>query len=311
MGTEYSRINWPELRDFKKMYKKDKYEFEHFVSENFNYANKIKNENKDLENLLRQKTFFMIAMVDNFVRSVNENIFIKHKDLFTFLESTSVKTDEKFLKEFIVSKGNFKKTLSDNKKGFAFLGTIFSKNVLRCLFFSLNYVPDAFINTDNKEKEDGLFLTFTNGLPDCFQSVRITDKLLLSIENKKNISLHGDQIKKENKDYNDKIIEYSANSIRLILNLLFYMSAYPENVLDNPPDERIEDKVDAKQSKTITVSKEISDYLKDTELTPHLRRGHFRLLSSERFVNKKGQVVFVKSSFVKGHAKTVIGEEND
>ncbi len=39
--------------------------------------------------------------------------------------------------------------------------------------------------------------------------------------------------------------------------------------------------------------------------TPHYRRGHFRLLRSERFKHKQGQVVFVKDTFVKGQAKTV------
>ena len=38
------------------------------------------------------------------------------------------------------------------------------------------------------------------------------------------------------------------------------------------------------------------------EVCPHIRVGHFRLLSSERYVNKRGQVIFVKPSMVKGHA---------
>lgn len=35
---------------------------------------------------------------------------------------------------------------------------------------------------------------------------------------------------------------------------------------------------------------------------PHIRTGHFRLLSSERYVHKKGQVVFVKPAMVNGKA---------
>jgi len=38
------------------------------------------------------------------------------------------------------------------------------------------------------------------------------------------------------------------------------------------------------------------------EVCPHIRVGHFRLLTSERYVNKRGQLVFVKPSMVKGHA---------
>jgi len=46
------------------------------------------------------------------------------------------------------------------------------------------------------------------------------------------------------------------------------------------------------------------------EVCPHIRVGHFRLLTSERFVNKRGQLVFVKPSMVKGHAThTETGEK--
>jgi len=47
----------------------------------------------------------------------------------------------------------------------------------------------------------------------------------------------------------------------------------------------------------------------EREVCPHIRRGHFRLLSDDRYVHKKGQVVFVKSSMVKGKAKHTELEE--
>jgi len=42
-------------------------------------------------------------------------------------------------------------------------------------------------------------------------------------------------------------------------------------------------------------------------ISPHFRNGHFRLLVSEKFTKKKGQVVFVHECFVKGKAKTAEG----
>ena len=45
-------------------------------------------------------------------------------------------------------------------------------------------------------------------------------------------------------------------------------------------------------------------------VSPHFRRGHFRVLSSERYTKKRGQVVFVKGTFVKGKAYEVL-EDND
>lgn len=44
---------------------------------------------------------------------------------------------------------------------------------------------------------------------------------------------------------------------------------------------------------------------------PHIRSGHFRLLSSDKYVHKKGQIVFVKSAMVKGRANhTKLGALN-
>ena len=41
-------------------------------------------------------------------------------------------------------------------------------------------------------------------------------------------------------------------------------------------------------------------------ITPHLRRGHFRRLESDFYKKKKGKIIFVRSTFVKGKAKTVL-----
>lgn len=273
MGTEYSRINWPDLRDCKKRMKNN---YNSFVL-SFNNAI-IKAEKAD-----DQEMGITLCMLQRFLFNdvKKEYIFIKNNQLFDFFKDSKIKlSSEEISKIFINSCESIKTGLNKNDECFEKCFYIFSKQIARTLFVWISVLKS-------------------------------TNSLLISISDGYNggsMVLNDEEIRDLNNGANTKLFtEYD----RLFLNLLFYMSAYPENVLDNPPDERIEDKVDTKQSKTITVSKEISDYLKDTELTPHLRRGHFRLLSSERFVNKKGQVVFVKSSFVKGHAKTVIGEEND
>jgi hypothetical protein len=40
--------------------------------------------------------------------------------------------------------------------------------------------------------------------------------------------------------------------------------------------------------------------------SPHYRRGHFKLLTHERYKKKRGQVIFTKGTFVKGRAYDVI-----
>ena len=80
-------------------------------------------------------------------------------------------------------------------------------------------------------------------------------------------------------------------------------------------EEFINDSIKLKNKRVVIIHgigsgilrKEIADYIHENrDVSPHLRRGHFRMLSSDYFKNKQGQIVFVKSSFVKGNAKTVI-----
>ena len=44
-------------------------------------------------------------------------------------------------------------------------------------------------------------------------------------------------------------------------------------------------------------------------VSPHFRRGHFRLLQSEKFKAKRGQAIFIKGCFVKGHAFDVLADD--
>lgn len=54
---------------------------------------------------------------------------------------------------------------------------------------------------------------------------------------------------------------------------------------------------------------EIVDEEHSHSVSPHWRRGHFRLLSSEKFIRKHGQTVYVRGTFVKGKAFDVLDEE--
>jgi len=55
----------------------------------------------------------------------------------------------------------------------------------------------------------------------------------------------------------------------------------------------------------VTENKEI---FTKSEKKPHVRRYHFRYLKSDRYKNKKGCFVFVRESFIKGKANTVINK---
>ena len=95
---------------------------------------------------------------------------------------------------------------------------------------------------------------------------------------------------------------------RILAGLGLYMSCFPEQVKDGIPADAKRAEYAAHNAKTIGVSEAI--VCRDG-ITPHYRSGHFRLLSADRYVNKKGQVVFVHGCFVKGHAKTVLSPEQE
>ena len=42
--------------------------------------------------------------------------------------------------------------------------------------------------------------------------------------------------------------------------------------------------------------------------SPHWRRGHFRVLQSEKYTHKRGQTVFVKGTFVRGTAFDILDD---
>lgn len=93
---------------------------------------------------------------------------------------------------------------------------------------------------------------------------------------------------------------------KLIAGLGLYMSCFPEQVKDGIPTDAKRAEYARGNAKTIGVSETV--VCRDGP-TPHYRSGHFRLLSSDRYVNKKGQVVFIHGCFVKGQAKTVLSPE--
>lgn len=93
---------------------------------------------------------------------------------------------------------------------------------------------------------------------------------------------------------------------RMIAGLGLYMSCFPEQVRDGIPADAKRAEYAAGHAKTIGVSETV---VCREGVTPHYRSGHFRLLVSERYVNKRGQVVFIHGCFVKGQAKTVLSPE--
>ncbi|WP_282136026.1 hypothetical protein [Seonamhaeicola maritimus] len=116
-----------------------------------------------------------------------------------------------------------------------------------------------------------------------------------------------DRFYKDANKKNDLISLTHSRVFRLAINTIAYMSCFPECVDDGVPKNLLE------RSENLSArnfSLQLSDKVKENNSSklsrrPHFRKGHFRHLRSEKFVNKKGQVVFVSETMVKAKAKTI------
>lgn len=105
----------------------------------------------------------------------------------------------------------------------------------------------------------------------------------------------------------DKVSLTILKMFRLALNTIAYMNCFPDCVADGVPKDLFEKSVGkTDRSVTFFLSEKIKDINSSpTSKIPHFRKGHFRLLQSDYFANKKGQIIFVAETMVKGKAKTV------
>ena len=92
---------------------------------------------------------------------------------------------------------------------------------------------------------------------------------------------------------------------KLVFGLSLYMDAFPDAVVEAGAENvhRIKHYDGARH---IVNRNEIVDEEHRHSVSPHWRRGHFRLLTSAKFVRKQGQTVYVRGTFVKGKAFDVM-----
>ncbi len=109
-------------------------------------------------------------------------------------------------------------------------------------------------------------------------------------------------LENEDSERSKKIMSY----IRLAVNTIAYMNAFPECIVDGVPNN-----VKDEYSKSVKLSEKVVENMNDTKMiTPHFRRGYFKRLTSDFYTKKKGQIVFVKETMVNGKAKTVYTADN-
>ncbi len=116
-------------------------------------------------------------------------------------------------------------------------------------------------------------------------------------------------IAKSRKDEDGKAVE---RNFRFAVNLLAYMECFPECVREGVPTTNNETVYQSKgrNIRLGTSEKVLEDGQKGTK-RPHMRKGYFKCLSSDFYKNKRGQIIFVRETMVKGKSKTVDMSEDE
>lgn len=100
---------------------------------------------------------------------------------------------------------------------------------------------------------------------------------------------------------------------KFLVGLGMYINCFPETVKDGVPEDlKHPSQHKSNNPVTIGIAKPVRAE-KGEHASPcgHFRRGHFRTLRDKRYTKKRGQTVFVRETFVKGKAVTVLSPESE
>lgn len=117
------------------------------------------------------------------------------------------------------------------------------------------------------------------------------------------------------KKYKELLKDDSRNSkeiiriIQLAINTIAYMNTFPHCIADGVPEIIKKQPHYMENSYLLEISDKVVDSF-DSKVnkkivSPHFRRGHFKMLTSDRYTKMKGKLIFVHETMVNGKAKTV------
>ena len=206
------------------------------------------------------------------------HIFFLDKQLRDFLESTSL-SDLEGVKKFLYEKGRGRDVIHLYSK-------TQSNHVVYQFALHLPYESEGYAFSLSLEEDGSVELYFSLGE----NGGRMSDKFYVDVNKK-----------------GDEISLTQSKMFRLAINTIAYMNCFPDCVADGVPKNLFERSEDM-SAKNFTIH--LSEKIRENENSPlskipHFRKGHFRLLQSDYFANKKGQIIFVTETMVKGKAKTV------
>lgn len=206
------------------------------------------------------------------------HIYFQDRAIREFLEVTPL-SDLEGVKKFLYANGQ-------NKDVFHTYSNQKTNHVVYQFALHLPYESEGYAFSLSIQEDGSLELYYSLGQNGGIMS----DKFYADVLNKK-----------------DEISLTHSKIFRLVINTIAYMNCFPDCVADGVPNNLF-DRGEDKSARNLTF--QLSEKIRETENSPiskipHFRKGHFRLLQSDYFANKKGQLVFVTETMVKGKAKTV------
>ncbi|SFH31347.1 hypothetical protein [Pedobacter insulae] len=206
------------------------------------------------------------------------HIFFLDKPLRDFLEETRL-PDLEGIKKFLYENGEIRDI-------FRYYSNTQTEHFIYKFALHVPNEADGYAFSLVSEEDGSLELYFSHGQ----NGGRMTDKYYTDLNKK-----------------DDNVSLVILKMFRLALNTIAYMNCFPDCVADGVPKDLFEKSV-GKTDRSISF--QLSEKIKGiqdspTSKIPHFRKGHFRVLQSDYFANKKGQIIFVAEAMVKGKAKTV------
>ena len=124
-----------------------------------------------------------------------------------------------------------------------------------------------------------------------------------SINNGLDIILHNVKLGIQDRIFDDGQMEM----LKIVMGMSLYLDAFPDyckeikgsfaGIKETQGNKRL-----------ITLNSDAKEFT-ERKSSPHWRRGHFRMLNSDRFIKKRGMIVFIKGTFVKGKSYLVTDQE--
>jgi hypothetical protein len=206
------------------------------------------------------------------------HIFFLENQLRDFLEKTPL-SDLDGIRKYLYENGK-------NKNVIYFKTKSQSNCVVYNFGLHIPYETNGYAFSLSLYENNSIELYFSHGI----QNGQLSNKFYNDLKNKKD----------------EKSLALSK-MLRLAINTIAYMKCFPECVTEGVP--RISyDRNEERSERNVTF--QLSEEITDPENTqrskiPHFRKGHFKVLRSDYYTHKKGQIIYVTETMVKGKAKTV------